>query len=345
MIQLQKTVALYQQIANYYEKEIVEGRLGPGDRIPATTELAKKFEVNTATVQQSLKLLMNRGLVGRAPGRGTFVRKGINSKTIGIIFGKEIYTDPNKVFYSAFLESLTTLLEDKGWNCKLFTSSEFAGYDKAFYDLKSEVDSGEIKAVIEFCSNSLISSWVSDECPVPYPKGPRHTDFKHFTYTGLDYLYKNGAQKVNVIAQDSDYGLKSYKKAISAFCNNRNIDSKNIILTPAASRIDKGYQAAKKIFKNGINCDSLLVSNDSTFKGVLYAILELGIKIPEQIKVLTHANKGVDLFCHLPLTRLEVDPDNFATQTWEELIRKIEGGKYNFKPIKTTLIKGKTCGE
>ena len=155
MIKLKKSDALYQQIATYFEREIVEGRLKAGDRIPATVALARQFEVNADTIQQSLKILMEQGLVDRKPGRGTYVRRGVNTKSIGIIFGKEIYTDPDVMFFSIYLESLHKVLNANGWDCKLYASSEFAGYDKPFYDMKAAIESGEIRAVVEFCSNTF----------------------------------------------------------------------------------------------------------------------------------------------------------------------------------------------
>jgi len=98
---------LYRQIVSYFEEEILQGRLKPGDRIPATTRLSEIFNVNPDTVQQSLKLLAERGFVSRAPGRGTFVRKGINSRTFGIIFKRTVLTDEDVSFYSGFLNDLS----------------------------------------------------------------------------------------------------------------------------------------------------------------------------------------------------------------------------------------------
>ena len=115
---------LYRQIVSYFEEEILQGRLKPGDRIPATTRLSEIFNVNPDTVQQSLKLLAERGFVSRAPGRGTFVRKGINSRTFGIIFKRTVLTDEDVSFYSGFLNDFILLAEQEQWNCRLFMVTE-----------------------------------------------------------------------------------------------------------------------------------------------------------------------------------------------------------------------------
>lgn len=345
MIQLKKSVALYQQITNFYEKEIVEGRLVPGSKIPATTELARKFNVNSDTIQQSLKLLMNRGLVERTPGRGTFVRHGVNTKAVGIIFGKEIYTNPDQAFFSIFLDTLNCFLEKKGWHCQMFSSSESADYDKAFYDLKSAVEIGDIRGVVEFCSNELIKDWLANECPVPYVQNASNVDFEDFTNQGLSYLLRRGCQQIVFIAQEIERHHELYKNTVKKFCQDNDFPEEKIKIMMTNSDAEQGYEAIKKIYKKGTKPDGLLVGNDAVFRGALYALLELCVKIPDDIKVLTYANKGIDIFCHLPLTKLEVDPQDFAQQVYDEILAKIDGNKPNFLPAKATLERGKTCGE
>lgn len=68
-------VALWKQIAERIEAEIVEGRLGPGARLPTEAELAERFGVNRHTLRRALATLTDQGLVEATPGRGTFVRE------------------------------------------------------------------------------------------------------------------------------------------------------------------------------------------------------------------------------------------------------------------------------
>jgi len=117
---LRKPDTLSSQIVLYFQKEIFDGRLREGDRIPSTTLLADQFGVNPETIQTSLRRLMDRGLVKRTRGKGTFVRKGYDNKTVGIVFGQEIFADPDTLFYSIFLNELCKIIEKEGWNYKYF---------------------------------------------------------------------------------------------------------------------------------------------------------------------------------------------------------------------------------
>jgi GntR family transcriptional regulator len=66
---------LYRQIADLLAAAIADGRLLPGDRLPAERDLGPDLGVSRDTVRQALAELQRRGLVNRTVGRtgGTFV--------------------------------------------------------------------------------------------------------------------------------------------------------------------------------------------------------------------------------------------------------------------------------
>lgn len=65
---------LYQQLAELLSREIASGGLEPGARLPSEPELAKAHGIGRPTVRQATELLVQRGLVERKRGSGTFVR-------------------------------------------------------------------------------------------------------------------------------------------------------------------------------------------------------------------------------------------------------------------------------
>lgn len=60
-------------IAADIRQELVRGDLGPGDRLPAARDLAKKYGVTLVKVQNAYRELSEEGLVVSQQGRGTFV--------------------------------------------------------------------------------------------------------------------------------------------------------------------------------------------------------------------------------------------------------------------------------
>jgi GntR family transcriptional regulator len=64
---------IYQDIAMVIEREILSGKWRPDDRIPAEPELMERFGASRGTLRLAIAELVNKGLLYRQSGRGTFV--------------------------------------------------------------------------------------------------------------------------------------------------------------------------------------------------------------------------------------------------------------------------------
>jgi GntR family phosphonate transport system transcriptional regulator len=76
-------VALWRQISAAVERDITEGRHGPGARLPTEAEFAQQFGVNRHTVRRAMEALEMRGIVRIEQGRGSFVSEEPLDYTIG----------------------------------------------------------------------------------------------------------------------------------------------------------------------------------------------------------------------------------------------------------------------
>ena len=83
-IDLNPRTPIYLQIASGVRAALVDGRLGPGDRLPAGRELAHALDVNLETVQHAYRLLADEGLVVGRVGRGTRVVDHLNRDEIDL---------------------------------------------------------------------------------------------------------------------------------------------------------------------------------------------------------------------------------------------------------------------
>jgi GntR family transcriptional regulator len=81
-------VPCHYQLSELMRQEIESGRWKVGEQVPAEEELCAHFSLSRTTVRKSLDALVNRGLVHRAQGRGTFVSEpklieGLVNRPIG----------------------------------------------------------------------------------------------------------------------------------------------------------------------------------------------------------------------------------------------------------------------
>lgn len=67
-------VQKYHRVADVLRAQIRDGKLVPGDRLPAETALAHLHQVSVPVVRQALDLLRGEGLIQSSQGKGSFVR-------------------------------------------------------------------------------------------------------------------------------------------------------------------------------------------------------------------------------------------------------------------------------
>lgn len=75
MLKQDAMTPLYVQLMDEVEKDIKSGRYKPGDKIMTETEMAKEYGVSLITVRKAIGSLMEKELVVRKQGKGTFVTK------------------------------------------------------------------------------------------------------------------------------------------------------------------------------------------------------------------------------------------------------------------------------
>jgi DNA-binding FadR family transcriptional regulator len=75
MFERLEVVPAYRTVCEAIEREIMSGRLGPGDQLPTETDLAEQFGLTRHTVREGLRILEEGGLVGREAGRRLFVKQ------------------------------------------------------------------------------------------------------------------------------------------------------------------------------------------------------------------------------------------------------------------------------
>ena len=75
MLKQDAITPLYVQLMDELEASIRNGVYKPGDKIMTETEMAKEYGVSLITVRKAVGSLMEKGLVVRKQGKGTFVTK------------------------------------------------------------------------------------------------------------------------------------------------------------------------------------------------------------------------------------------------------------------------------
>ena len=72
-IDFKSTKGIFQQIADNLCRQILEGKLPPGERVPSVRDLASEYEVNRNTLLRTYSILEDAGVIENKRGVGFFV--------------------------------------------------------------------------------------------------------------------------------------------------------------------------------------------------------------------------------------------------------------------------------
>ncbi len=79
---LNEDTPIFLQIADMIKDDLVEGLLSEGEQIPSTTELSNFYNINRATAQKGIALLMDEGIVAKKRGVGVFIAEDARDKLV-----------------------------------------------------------------------------------------------------------------------------------------------------------------------------------------------------------------------------------------------------------------------
>ena len=79
----------YYDLMEDLRKQIVSGKIKPGEKLPSENELSGTYQVSRQTVRKALQILQNEGYIYAEHGRGTFcsemARRTGETKNIAVV--------------------------------------------------------------------------------------------------------------------------------------------------------------------------------------------------------------------------------------------------------------------
>jgi DNA-binding LacI/PurR family transcriptional regulator len=208
---------------------------------------------------------------------------------------------------------------------------------------------GRLRCLVALCLSGLFEHWTADQSQIPCLLPP-DSDHAERVRLGLGYLLEQGCRHPVILslAPDNTSGparaLMAEERQGAALAW-----SKADIAAPPPEPIAAGpgdraaFDQVTALFgQPGTRPDGILVNHDLNTQGVLFALLELGLRIPRDVVVVTHENRGAEHFSPVPLARLVCDPRDYAVATLAYLRRhgrKLQPGRMQVPgTIKPRLI-------
>ncbi len=338
---------LYRQVADLLRKEIAAD-MSIGDQLESEEKLAKRLSVSVITIREALWILAGEGVVVRRHGRGTFVGEPLKKERhVAVLIERDIANPRLSHFFLPVTQQVRDNLEEKGHRVQIYIGRLQPGEVSETLTCRSfleDVEADKVSGVVAVYALPHVS-WTQllEDRGIPLVGiGIRHrymidTDYERMVELGLRRLLENGRKRIACLGWNRDpadpggdaAGAKPYEKALERAFAELGLEARpewlRNDLHPAHS--GAGWEEFREIWTaNKEKPDGLFIMDDFLFRDAATAILDLGIRVPEDLMVVTQANEGSEILYPFPVIGLVVDPDQTALRLAEMLHTLLSGG-------------------
>jgi DNA-binding transcriptional regulator YhcF (GntR family) len=147
MSKTKESIPKYLSISQHLRRQIVEGKLPAGTRLPAQTQLARDYGVSLLTARQALGELEREGLVDQRPGHGTFIANNTPTGSGSLSVGLVIVDSANKstAYCMSLIEQIGETLSDSDYDLKIATLEDSAFSNRPPHPM---LDRRRVRAVV-----------------------------------------------------------------------------------------------------------------------------------------------------------------------------------------------------
>ena len=324
---------------------------GPDVKLPTLQEMGEQFAVSRTTLETALESLERRGLIRRKHGSGIYVTPRIAQKSIGLVFGHNIFDASVSPFYTLLMRRCRERAKSHGESFSFFIDplpeETGAGGLPVHPDLADAIASEKLHGILLTARNSEAEeAWLrAQNVPVVslgyVEDGPPPVvsiDHKELIRLGVSALAEQGCHRIGLITphpQDSCVGagqIQAFRDALQRRHLSRHdawVWSRS--LAPGrdgATRGDHGARAFQALFGGSQRVpDGLVITDDMLTRGLMLAAGNADLQVGRDLRIATHANSGSPVLAEWAhrLTHVEVDPDDIVDAMLGMLERLMNG--------------------
>jgi len=345
--------ASQQKIAQYIRDQIVSGRLDLGERLPTRTELKQHFSTTSATVQRAFDALIEQGFVSAEGRRGTFVSPHPpHLRRYGLVFpGRPNSAGEWDQFCLALGEEARRRETDAGKGLKFsqFFQVDERRHSEDYHRLIHEVHTHQLAGLIFSCypyylentpllrDRSLPMVTVTSRgSQIPMPAVV--INYQSFYSQALAAAAEAGRKKIAVVCTEREsavHPISQFPEIASLGLTTKPYWTLPISFQSAATA--RTYVHLLMNPDQKVRPDALIVANDNFVPHALAGLEDAGIRVPDDVLVIAHANFPAESKSAIPLRRLGFD----VRQVLEVLVSLIQKQQDSQKVPRLTTVEAK----
>jgi DNA-binding LacI/PurR family transcriptional regulator len=361
--------SLAKQITEILRQEI-RANMQLGQSLPPIMEMAKSFGVSYQTVREALSVLEAEGVVDRRSGSGTYVctpGQGRPVQHVAVWCERDIFDPHASYFYRYVPRQLVRYFQQQGFAAKLYigevSHSEPPRAELTCTEFAQAVEQHQICGVVamdEPTGSQWLASLYEQNIPLVrsrekngQSKSPCVLSNKTLKgRMGAEYLLSHGRRKIALMQwlEPKPPEARTFNPTMDGFT--AALAEAGVEINPKWIRSDlppgapgAGWEEFREIWSTSEEKpDGLLVCDDMLFLGAAMAILQLGIRVPEDLLVVTHYNKGSGLKVPFPVVKLQMDPHEYVEELGQALVKLMRGQPVENRAATIELVEAQSIG-
>ncbi len=336
----------YLALAEALHGRIVRGEYEVGSRLPTERALASEFGMAIMTVRHGVGLLVEKGLVKRHQGLGTFV-VGLPQTVanIALLCGDSL-TIESAHFYRAILNRLRTGSEERRWKLRVYDQLNPSLFGQETVDKQTRTlledhrmsPFGGAIAMVPGSAKALPEAW---QGKIPFalmeqmfPQSDILWDGEHFGHQAVQCLAGMGRRRLFFFCTHwVGSRIPESVAAIEAECQRLGLPK------PQIERMEvdaQGYEMENRFYRtfqqtveqwrrSGDLPDGVIFGDDIALRSAMPAILQAGYEVPKDFSLLCYGNEDVRFSYGVPVARFEISPAKIASHLLEVVDCRMKG--------------------
>ena len=347
---------LYRQLAEELRKQVKDGEISVGQKLPSESEMIQEYGVGRMTVRNALALLVNEGILTKSQGKGTFCAgmTGAEEKRLDI----QVLLDMSDTYFIPYyVRGISSVLSRSGSN---FLISDTHDDDQILCNLLEGLARKKVSGVIFQCTDDCLSEKTDEriiesvraltDSGVPViiidgkvpelPISSLSLDEESGGLRAAEHLAAYGHKKCTVICRDEHRDARLRRKG---FYDGAALFGMELpLVIEAKSNWEEDLIRAAK---NGIT--GVFAYNDDAALRAVMTLKKAGFSVPGDVSVIGFDDTYLAIACDPQLTSLAHPKEQMGRDAAELMLSMIQSGQTSAveKLYKTELVMRASCAK
>jgi DNA-binding LacI/PurR family transcriptional regulator len=300
-------------------RQHVRTDMAAGDMLGSVRNLAKDWGVSIAVVRAAQALLCQEGVLEVRQGKGVRVTGGAGRRRVGLYSELDLLHPRASSFHAVVMRLVRDELERRGVQTECYLGRTQPGdilQEPTCPRFLDDLANHRLDGVV-FVDRPVTGPWDQLVRDLHIPRVGAGTDYgidfdyAAFVREGLRQLALQGSRRVAMLS----WADASAEDAFLATAPDL-----GLAMRPGWLRHDlhpqhagAGWEEFREVWAaHAEKPDGLLVCDDVLFAEAATAMAEVGIRVPEQLRVVSHRNEGDTRRWPFPVTWIEFSPGRAA---------------------------------